>query len=62
MVVLIQMLILGYMAIDVTDRAFCGDVVRHVESRRGYPTSFFYNDGENAHEYHKDRWENDFKP
>ena len=44
---------------DVTDRTFCGDVVRHIETSPGNPTSFFQKDN-NTHHNTQELWNNEF--
>ena len=55
-VVVIQAVILVGMDLEVTDRLFCGDIVRHIETEAGNPTNFFANDGNDTHAYFKNLW------
>jgi hypothetical protein len=48
------------MASEVSDRTFCGDIVRHMETEPGNPTNFFQNDGKEAHKYPVEQWQNKF--
>ena len=55
-VVVIQVAILVGMHLEISDRMFCGDIVRHIETQAGKPTNFFANDGNDTHAYFKNLW------
>lgn len=54
------MIILGWLAIDVTDVTFCGDVVRYITTQKGTLTKFFKADGNDTHKIYKELWDYKF--
>ena len=59
-VVLVQAIILGWLALDVTDITFCGDIVRHLKFGSGSLENFFEDDGLDTHKKYQDMWVNNF--
>ena len=55
-----QMMILGWLSIDVTDVTFCGDVVRYITNQKGTLTKFFKNDGNDTLMVYKELWDYDY--
>lgn len=57
-VIVVQVSILVYLIMDVSDIMFCGDIVRHID--KDNPEHFFKDQGLDSHKLYKDMWYGNF--
>ena len=53
--------VLSYLAKDMTDIVFCGDVIRHIASGEGTMETFFTDGGTSTHRSYRELWNGKFK-
>ena len=59
-VVFVQTAILLYLALHITDIAFCGDIVRFINGGSKNIEDFFKKKGSDVHGVYQDMWEEDY--